>query len=126
MSGVTTPFDDPQAELGWMFIQCVSGDGDLDVAFSLLSEDFTHWSNRTGRASSAAELHRILDAAMARTDFEFHLIRCVNDNESTVIEAEAETVDPGGERRLIPVVFIFDTHDGLITSLREYGESPWS
>jgi uncharacterized protein len=33
---VTTPFDDPQAELAWMFLQCLSEGGDVEECFGLL------------------------------------------------------------------------------------------
>jgi ketosteroid isomerase-like protein len=36
-----TPFDDPQGELAWMFLQSTSDGGDLDEGFALLSDDFT-------------------------------------------------------------------------------------
>lgn len=39
-----TPFDDPQAELAWMFLQSLCEGGDLDEGFALLSNDFTYWS----------------------------------------------------------------------------------
>ncbi|MGB8391410.1 MAG: nuclear transport factor 2 family protein, partial [Mycobacterium sp.] len=32
-----TPFDDPQGELAWMFLQSASEGGDLDEGFGLLS-----------------------------------------------------------------------------------------
>ena len=41
---MTTPFDDPQAELAWMFLQCLSEGGDVDKCFGLLSDDFTYWN----------------------------------------------------------------------------------
>ena len=44
---VTTPFDDPQAELAWMFLQSMCEGGDLDEGFALLSDDFTYWSIAT-------------------------------------------------------------------------------
>ena len=34
---MTTPFDDPQAELAWMFLQCLSEGGDVDECFELLN-----------------------------------------------------------------------------------------
>lgn len=37
-----TPFDDPQAELAWMFLQSLCEGGDLDEGFALLSNDFTY------------------------------------------------------------------------------------
>ena len=50
---MTTPFDDPQAELAWMFLQCLS-EGDVDECFGLLSEDFTYWNLLTRSAGARA------------------------------------------------------------------------
>ena len=63
MSGVTTPFDDPQAELAWMFLQCLSEDGDLDECFELLSDDFTYWSILTRESVDKAALRAGVRAA---------------------------------------------------------------
>ena len=123
MSGVTTPFDDPQAELGWMFVQSIGTGGDLDEAFSLVSDDFSYWSNVTGREYDATALRRVIERIRSRADIEFHLIRCLNEAENTVIEAQAEGTTADGRRYDAPLVFLFDTHDGLITSLREYGDT---
>ena len=120
---VTTPFDDPQAELGWLFVQTISADGDLDEAFYLVSDDFTYWTNTTGRTCDAAAFRTILEGFRQHNSVEFHLIRCLNDAENTVIEAQAEGITADGRRYEIPLAFLFDTHDGLITALRVYGDT---
>ena len=115
-----TPFDDPQAEQAWMFLQTLSADGDLDEGFGLLSDDFTYWTNATGRTYDKAELRRITERARESLVLHFDLVRCLNDGESVVVEAQHDGVNSDGVRYDGPVAFIFDMHDGLIVSLREY------
>ena len=54
---MTTPFDDPQAELAWMFLQNLGDDGDLDEAFDLLDDgtlELFYTENRAGVSVAAA------------------------------------------------------------------------
>ncbi len=120
---MTTPFDDPQAELAWMFLQCLSDGGDIDECFGLLSDDFTYWSLRSGKTVNKAALRREFEARKSRAEMNLDLIRCINDGESVVIETLTEGVTADGVRYTTPSVFIFETRDGLITSLREYGDT---
>ncbi|CAJ1586606.1 nuclear transport factor 2 family protein [[Mycobacterium] wendilense] len=115
-----TPFDDPQAEQAWMFLQTLSDDGDLDEGFALLSDDFTYWNNAIGRTLTKTELREITERARQQMVLHFDLVRCLNESESVVIEARSEGANPAGDRYDSPVVFIFDMRHGLITSLREY------
>ncbi|VEG50248.1 nuclear transport factor 2 family protein [Mycolicibacterium chitae] len=117
---MTTPFDDPQAEQAWMFLQTLSDDGDLDEGFALLSDDFTYWSNGLGRTLTKAELREITAGARDTMVLHFDLLRCINEGETVVVEAQADGANSAGERYDSPVAFIFDMRDGLITSLREY------
>jgi len=50
-------------------------------------------------------------------------VQCFNDGESVVIEAEADGQTADGVRYSSPAVFIFETSDGLIMSLREYSDT---
>ena len=120
---MTTPFDDPQAELAWMFLQCLSDGGDVDECFGLLSNDFTYWSILNRESVDKAALRREVELRKRRVELSLDFIQCFNDGESVVIEAEAdgETVD--GLRYNSPAVFIFETRDGLIVSLREYSDT---
>ncbi|MGB7112121.1 MAG: nuclear transport factor 2 family protein [Mycobacterium sp.] len=120
---MTTPFDDPQAELAWMFLQCLSEGGDVDECFGLLSDDFTYWSIVTGDTVDKATLRDEVERRKRRVDLSLDFIQCFNDGENVVIEAEAdgETVD--GRHYHSPAVFIFETRDGLIASLREYSDT---
>jgi uncharacterized protein len=120
---MTTPFDDPQAELAWMFLQCLSDGGDLDECFGLLSDDFTYWSIQTRQLVDKAELRREVERRKHRVEISLDLVQCFNDGENVVIEAQADGVTADGVRYDSPSVFIFETRDGLITSLREYSDT---
>jgi uncharacterized protein len=120
---VTTPFDDPQAELAWMFLQNLSADGDLDECFDLLSDDFTYWNNSTGRTYDKAEVRSIAERLKQTVEITFELLNCHNVGENVVIEAQPDALLPSGTRYRTPVAFVFETRDGLITSLREYGDT---
>ena len=50
-------------------------------------------------------------------------LQCFNDGESVVIEAEADGDTRDGVHYSSPAVFIVETQDGLITSLREYSDT---
>jgi ketosteroid isomerase-like protein len=119
-----TPFDDPQAELAWMFLQSLADGGDLDEGLALLSEDFSYWSIATRTSFDKETLRR----AMAKrekvlTDVNLELIRCVNEGETVVVEGQVEAATTDGEPYDSPFVCIFDTRDGLIVSLREYSDT---
>jgi uncharacterized protein len=118
-----TPFDDPQAELAWMFLQCFSDGGDLDECFGLLSDNFTYWSIRTRQSIDKVELRREVERRKRRLEMSLDFVRCVNDGESVVIEAQAHGITHDGVRYDSPSVFIFETHDGQVVSLREYSDT---
>jgi uncharacterized protein len=120
---MTTPFDDPQAELAWMFLQCLSDGGDIDECFGLLSDDFTYWSIQTRASIDKAALRQEVERRKRRLELNLDFIRCFNDGESVVIEALTDGETAEGVRYDSPTVYIFETHDGLITSLREYGDT---
>ena len=120
---VTTPFDDPSAELAWMFLQCLSEGSDVDECFELLSDDFTYWSIVTRNSVDKAALRDEVDRRKRRVELTLDFLQCFNDGESVVIEAEADGVTSDGVRYNSPAVFIFETRDGLITSLREYSDT---
>jgi uncharacterized protein len=119
---MTTPFDDPQSELAWMFLQCLSDGGEIDECFGLLSDDFTYWSIATRRSVDKTELRREVEQRKHRTEIDLKLVQCFNDGENVVIEAQAEAVTAEGVHYDSPSVFIFETRDGLIVSLREYSD----
>jgi uncharacterized protein len=119
---VTTPFDDPQAELAWMFLQCLS-EGDVDECFELLSDDFTYWNLLTRNSVDKATLRDEVERRKRTGELNLDFIQCFNDGESVVIEAEADGETADGRRYHSPAVFIFETRDGLIASLREYSDT---
>lgn len=119
----TTPFDEPQAELAWMFLQCLSDGGDVDECFGLLSDDFTYWSIITRRSVDKAALRREAERRKRDLQLSFDLLRCFIDGETVVIEAEGHGVTADGLRYDSPYVFICETRDGVIVSLREYSDT---
>lgn len=120
---MTTPFDAPSAELAWMFLQCLSEGADVDECFELLSDDFTYWSIVTRTSLDKAASREDVDRRKQRAELNLDFLQCFNDGESVVIEAEAHGETSDGVHFNTPAVFIFETRDGLITSLREYSDT---
>jgi ketosteroid isomerase-like protein len=120
---MTTPFDDPQTELAWMFLQCLSEGVDVDEYFGLLSDDFTYWSLLTRNSLDKAAMRDEVEQRKRRVDLNLDFIQCFNDGGSVVIEAEADGETADGLHYNSPAVFIFETRDGLIASLREYSDT---
>jgi uncharacterized protein len=120
---VTTPFDDPQSELAWMFLQCLSDGGDVDECFGLLSDDFTYWSLQSRASIDKAAMRREGERRKSRAEMNLDFIQCFNEGECVVIEAVTDGETADGVRFDSPAVFIFETRDGLIVSLREYGDT---
>ncbi|HEX7321661.1 MAG TPA: nuclear transport factor 2 family protein [Mycobacterium sp.] len=117
---MNTPFDNPHAELAWMFLQSLCHGGDLDEGFALLSEDFTHWSAFTGESVGKAALRAEAERRAGHPALD--LVRCVTEGDAVVIEAQADGLSADGVPYVAPFVFVFDTRDGLIVSVREYGD----
>lgn len=117
---MTTPFDDPSAELAWTFLQCLSADGDIDDCFELLSDDFTYWNLADRQSVGKDTLRDEVVRRREHVDLDLDFIRCFNDGEAVVIEVEADGQTVDGVRFSSPSVFIVETRDGLIASLREY------
>jgi ketosteroid isomerase-like protein len=120
---MATPFDDPQAELAWMFLQCLCEDGDLDEGFALLSDDFVYWNNTTRTSSGKSGLRQLCQWRKAIVELNYDLIGCLNQGQNVMVEAHAEGITTAGLRYDSPLVFLFETDEGLITSLREYGDT---
>ena len=120
---VTTPFDDPQSELAWMFLQCLSDGGDVDECFGLLSDDFTYWSLQSRASIDKAAMRREVERRKSRAEMNLDFIQCFNEGECVVIEAVTDGETADGVRFDSPAVFIYETRDGLIVSLREYGDT---
>jgi uncharacterized protein len=120
---VMTPFDDPQAELAWMFLQSMCEGGDLDEGFALLSDDFSYWSIITRVLFDKETLRRAVERRKKLFDVNIDLLRCVNEGETVVIEGEVEGITADDTRYDSPFVCIFETRDGLIVSLREYSDT---
>jgi uncharacterized protein len=118
-----TPFDEPQAELAWMFLQTFCDGGDIDEGFTLLSDDFTYWSIFTRTSLDKDALRAAVDERRRRVELSLDLSRCLNVGETVVIEGEVSGTTTDGEEYDSPFVCIFDTRDGLIVSMREYSDT---
>ena len=120
---VTTPFDDPQAELAWMFLQSMCEGGDLDEGFALLSDDFTLWSIVTRSSFDKETLRRAVERRKQLFEVNIDLLRCLNEGETVVVEGEVDGIFADDTRYDSPFVCIFETRDGVIVSLREYSDT---
>ena len=120
---VTTPFDDPQAELAWMFLQSMCEGGDLDEGFALLSDDFTYWSIVTRASFDKERLRRAVERRKQLFEVNIDLLRCLNEGETVVVEGEVDGITADDTRYDSPFVCIFETRDGMIVSLREYSDT---
>ena len=120
---MTTPFDAPQGELAWMFLQTISEDGDLDEGFTLLSDDFTYWSIYTRVSVDKQMLRRGIERRKQVLELTIDLRRCINDGDTVVVEANASGTSADGVAYNSPFVCIFETRDGLIVSIRDYSDT---
>ena len=121
---VATPFDDPQAELAWMFLQSLCDGADLDEGLALLSDDFSYWSIITRTSFDKETLRRAIEQRKHYLpEVNIELIRCVNEGETVVVEGQVNASTAEGARYDSPFVCIFDTRDGLIVSAREYSDT---
>lgn len=118
-----TPFDDPQGELAWMFLQSTSDGGDLDEGFALLSDDFTYWTLYTRTSCDKDAFRRGVERRKQELELTIDLVRCVNEGETVVVEAQATGTTSAGVEYDSPFVCIFDTRDGLIVSMRLYSDT---
>ena len=118
-----TPFDGPQSELAWMFLQCISEGGDAEEGFALLSDDFTYWSIVT-RVSVDKETFREANERRRKiVEINIDLLRCVNEGDTVVIEALVSGANTDDVQYDTPFLCIFETRDGLIVSMREYSDT---
>ncbi|MGV0625654.1 nuclear transport factor 2 family protein [Mycolicibacter minnesotensis] len=120
---MATPFDDPQAELAWMFLQGLCGDDDLDEIFTLVSDDFSYWSLLTRQALDKDALRLETEQRRLGMRITLDLVRCINEHETVVIEALGTCETADGSHYDSPIVFIVDTHEGRIVTVREYTET---
>ena len=117
-----TPFDGPQSELAWMFLQCGSDGGDAEEGFALLSDDFTYWSIVT-RVSVDKETFREANERRRKVvEINIDLLRCLNEGDTVVVEALV-TGATDDIQYDTPLLCIFETRDGLIVSMREYSDT---
>jgi uncharacterized protein len=118
-----TPFDDPHAELAWMFLQCLCEGGDIDEAFALLSDDFTFWSIVTRASFNKKTLRKAVEVRKQIFETNIDLMGCINEGDTVVVEGRVDGLTMEGLRYDSPFVCIFEIRDGLIASLREYSDT---
>ena len=106
-----------------MFLQSICEGGDLDEGFALLSDDCTYWSILNRREIDNAALRRQVEERRRGLRVTLDLVRCINEGETVVIEAVGDCVTADGTHYDSPLVFIVDTHDGRIVSVREYTDT---
>lgn len=106
-----------------MFLQSLCEGGDLDEGFALLSDDFTYWSIVGRTTMDKHAMRRANDRRRRVFEVNIDLLRCVNEGETVVIEGQVDGVTPAGGEYESPFVCIFDTQDGMITSMREYSDT---
>ncbi|QLL09927.1 nuclear transport factor 2 family protein [Mycobacterium vicinigordonae] len=106
-----------------MFLQSLCEGGDLDEGFALLSDDFTYWSIVGRTTMDKDAMRRANNRRKQLFEVNIELLRCVNEGETVVIEGQVEGVGSIGDEYESPFVCIFDTKDGVITSLREYSDT---
>ncbi|MEB3980629.1 nuclear transport factor 2 family protein [Mycobacterium sp. 663a-19] len=118
-----TPFDNPHAELAWMFLQSVSEGGDTEEGFALLSDDFTYWSIITRACFDKETFRRANERRRQIVEINIDLRRCVTEGDTVVVEAQASGTSKDGVEYDTPFVCIFETRDGQIVSMREYSDT---
>lgn len=106
-----------------MFLQSLSEGGDVDEGFALLSDDFTYWSLHTRLCLDKQNFRRVVDQRKRIVEITVDLLRCINEGDTVVVEADAEGRTADGSHYDSPFVCIFETRDGLIVSMREYSDT---
>ncbi len=106
-----------------MFLQCISTGGDLDEGFALLSDDFSYWTLYTRTECDKQTLRRAVEERKKVLEVTIDMVSCVNEGETVVVEAEARGTTTDGTAYDSPFVCIVDTRDGLIVSMRVYGDT---
>ncbi len=106
-----------------MFLQSISEGGDLDEGFALLSGDFTYWTLYTRTSCDKETLRRAIEERKQVLELTVDLVRCVNEGETVVVEAQAGGTTADGVEYDSPFVCIFETREGLIVSMRLYGDT---
>lgn len=118
-----TPFDGPQAELAWMFLQSVCEGGDVEEGFALLSDDFTYWSIITRVAFDKETFRKANERRREICEINIDLRRCITEGDTVVVEAQVSGTSRDGIEYDTPFICIFETRDGQIVSMREYSDT---
>lgn len=106
-----------------MFLQSTSDGGDLDEGFALLRDDFSYWSLYTRTACDKETFRAAIEERKRVLEVTIDLVRCLNEGETVVVEAQASGTTADGAAYDSPFVCIFETRDGLIVSMRLYSDT---
>lgn len=106
-----------------MFLESISEGGDLDEGFELLSDDFSYWTIYTRTCCDKETLRRALEQRKQVLELTIDLLRCVNEGETVVVEAQATGITADGVEYDSPFLCIFETRGGLIVSMRVYSDT---
>ncbi|MCW2622450.1 MAG: hypothetical protein JWL64_2052 [Frankiales bacterium] len=115
-----TDLEHPHAGLARSFLQGLCRGGDLDRAFALLSPDFVYWTNVTRTESDRAFLRRATEWRSRIVELTMRVDRVVVAGDTVVIEAEGDGITVDGDRYNSTYAYVFEVHDGLLTSMREH------
>jgi uncharacterized protein len=115
-----SPHPHPHAVVACSFLQGLSADGDLDEAFTLLTDDFVSWTNVTRDEIGKEDLFRVSRWRMAFVPVRFVLQRIVVDGDVVVIEAEGTGTTVRGDRYDNVYAYVFEIRDGRIARMREH------
>jgi uncharacterized protein len=118
-----TPFDGPQSELAWMFLQSISEGGDAEEGFALLSDDFTYCSIVTRNSFDKETFREANERRRNIVEINIDLLRCLNEGDTVVVEALVSGATEDDIQYDTPFLCIFETRDGLIVSMREYSDT---
>jgi len=106
-----------------MFLQSISEGGDLDEGFALLSDDFTYWTLYTRTSCNQETFRAAIEERKQVLELTVDLVRCINEGETVVVEAQATGSTADGVEYDSPFVCIFETREGLIVSMRLYSDT---
>ncbi len=106
-----------------MFLQSTSEGGDLDEGFELLSDDFTYWTLYTRTSCDKETFRRAIERRKQDLELTIDLVRCINEGDTVVVEAQASGATADGSAYDSPFVCIVDTREGLIVSMRLYSDT---
>lgn len=94
--------------------------GDLDAALTMVSDDVVYDNVPIGPVQGPEGIRQVLGGFLASaTGIDWVVHRQVGDA-TTVMNERTDRFELGGEWRELPVMGVFEVHDGAITLWRDY------